>query len=209
MLKGEETRARVLDAAITLINRKGFRNTSVQDIIDQTGVKKGNLYFHFSGKHELGRSLIHEAGGRYFKYLARSITSDDPLGKISDILDAVLAYHRGRGFVGGCIFGNTALEMSDSDQDFSALVRDVFARWQDALAGLLGEAGRMGALPAGIKPEPMARHIVAAMEGSIMMARLHKSEEPIVECIGFIKRLIGMSEGSGESPYRNEEGAPA
>ncbi len=188
----KQTRARVLDAAITLINRKGFRNTSVQDIIDVTGVKKGNLYFHFSSKDELGRSLIREAGDRYFEYLAKSVTSEDPLGKIKDVLGAVLAYHRRRGFVGGCIFGNTALEMGDSDGEFSALVCEVFDRWERVLAGYLGEAGRKGKLPAGIKPGPMARHIVAAMEGSIMMARLRKREEPLVECIGYIKKLLGM-----------------
>ncbi len=192
MSKGEETRARVLDAAVDLINRKGFRNTSIQDIIDETGVKKGNLYFHFAGKDELGRSLIREAADRYFEYLSKSATSEKPLDRIRDVLNAVLRFHRRRGFVGGCIFGNTALEMSDTDREYTAQVRDIFDRWVRILAGYLREAGRAGALPAGIKPEPMARHIVAAMEGSIMMARLHKKEDPIVESIGYIEKLIGI-----------------
>ncbi|MBP7736160.1 MAG: TetR/AcrR family transcriptional regulator [Spirochaetes bacterium] len=192
MTKGEDTRARVLDATVALINRKGFRNTSVQDIIDETGVKKGNLYFHFSSKDGLGRALLREAADRYFEYLSDSVTRSDPLGKIGDILGAVLRYHRGRGFVGGCLFGNTALEMSDTDEEYAVLVREVFDRWVKILARHLREAGKLGQVPPGIKPEPMARHIVAAMEGSIMMARLYKREEPIVECIGYIEKLIGI-----------------
>lgn len=192
MTKGEETRARVLDTAVALINRKGFRNTSVQDIIDETGVKKGNLYFHFSSKDELGRSLMREAADRYFEYLSNSVTSGDPLGKIRDILNAVLRYHRGRGFVGGCLFGNTALEMSDTDEEYAALVREIFDRWVRILAGHLRAAAKTRSLPNGIKAEPMARHIVAAMEGSIMMARLYKREEPIAQCIEYIEELIGI-----------------
>jgi len=192
MKKGEETRARVLDATVALINRKGFRNTSVQDIIDETGVKKGNLYFHFSSKDELGRALMREAADRYFEYLSGSIKSGDPLGKIRDILDAVLRYHRARGFVGGCLFGNTALEMGDTDEEYAGLVREVFDRWASILAEHLRAAAKTGMLPKGTRPEPMARHIVAAMEGSIMMARLYKREEPIVECIGHIEKLIGI-----------------
>ncbi len=192
MTKGEETRARVLDSAMALVNRKGLRNTSMQDIIDETGVKKGNLYFHFAGKDELGRSLIMEASDRYFEYLSKSITSGDPLGKVRDILGAVLRFHRRTGFAGGCIFGNTALEMSDTDGEYAALIRDIFDRWVSILAGYLREAGMMGALSPGIKPEPMARHIVSAMEGSIMMARLYKREGPMVECIGYIEKLIGI-----------------
>jgi len=192
MQKGEETRARILDAAIALINRNGFRNTSIQDIIKETGVKKGNLYFHFSSKDDIGLSIVREARDRYFEYLSKSVTSADPLAKISDILNAVLRYHRRSGFVGGCIFGNIALEMSDTGEEYAALVRDVFDRWVGILAGFLRDAGKAGKLPAGIRPDPMARHIVAAMEGSIMMARLNKREEPIVECIGYIKKLIGI-----------------
>jgi TetR/AcrR family transcriptional regulator, transcriptional repressor for nem operon len=192
MTKGEETRIRVLDSAMALVNRRGLRNTSMQDIIDETGVKKGNLYFHFSGKDELGRSLIMEAADRYFEYLSESITCGDPLGKILDILNAVLRFHRRTGFVGGCIFGNTALEMSDTDAEYAALVQEIFNRWVRILAGYLREAGKTGRLPSGIRPEPMARHIVAAMEGSIMMARLYKREDPIVECIGYIGNLIGI-----------------
>jgi TetR/AcrR family transcriptional regulator, transcriptional repressor for nem operon len=192
MTKGEETRARVIDSTMSIINRKGLRNTSMQDIIDETGVKKGNLYFHFSGKDELCRSLIMEAADRYFEYLSKSITSKDPLGKIRDILNAVLKFHRRTGFVGGCIFGNTALEMSDTDDEYAGMVRDIFDRWVRILAGHLREAGKAGKLPAGVRPEPMAKHIVAAMEGGIMMARLYKREDPIVECIGNIEKLIGI-----------------
>jgi TetR/AcrR family transcriptional regulator, transcriptional repressor for nem operon len=192
MSKGAQTRARVLDTAMALINRRGFRNTSIQDIIDETGVKKGNLYFHFANKEELGLALIREAGDRYFEYLSGRVKSTDPLGKIRDILGAVLAYHRARGFVGGCIFGNTALEMGDADGGYAGLVREVFGRWEQQLAGFLREAEKEGTLPEGVRPGPMARHIVAAMEGSIMMARLYKKEEPIVECIGHVKKLLGM-----------------
>jgi TetR/AcrR family transcriptional repressor of nem operon len=192
MTKGEETRARVLESAMAIVNRKGLRNTSMQDIIDETGVKKGNLYFHFSGKDDLGLSIIREAAERYFEYLSKSLSSKDPLGKIRNILEAVLRFHRRRGFVGGCIFGNTALEMGDTDGEYTVLVKEIFERWVRILAGLLREAGKSGALPAGIRPEPMARHIVSVMEGSIMMARLYKREDPMVESMGYIQKLLGM-----------------
>jgi TetR/AcrR family transcriptional repressor of nem operon len=193
MTKGEETRTRVLDAATAIINRKGFRNTSIQDIINETGVKKGNLYFHFPSKDDLGLSLVREARDHYFDYLSRSIKSSDPVGKISDILNAVLKYHRRSRFVGGCIFGNTALEMSDTDQEYADLIQEIFGRWVEILARYLREAVKAGLLPDGIKPDSMARHIVAALEGSIMMARLYKREEPIVECIGYLKTLLGIT----------------
>ncbi|MBN2161180.1 MAG: TetR/AcrR family transcriptional regulator [Spirochaetes bacterium] len=191
--KGTMTRARVLDRAIALINRKGVGNTSIQDIIDNTGVKKGNLYFHFSSKDELGLSIIMEARDRYFEYLSKSVTSPDPLGKINDVLRAVLEYHRGRGFIGGCIFGNTALEMADSGEEYADLVRDIFDRWTNILAGFIREAKKRGDLPSAVRPASLARHIVAVMEGSIMLARLYKRGDAIEDGIQYIRTLLGMS----------------
>ena len=190
--KGEQTRARVIDAAITIMNRKGINNTSIQDIIDETGVKKGNLYFHFGSKDDLGMNILREAWKNYFNYLTRNIRSPDPRGKINDILRSVLERHRSMGFVGGCIFGNTALEMSDSGTQHAGLVREIFDEWMKLLEGLLGEAGKRGELPDGVRPKPMARFIVSSMEGAIMLARLYKRGDPIEECIANIRRLIGL-----------------
>jgi TetR/AcrR family transcriptional repressor of nem operon len=192
MTKGEETRARILSCTTALINRKGLKQTSMQDIIDETGVKKGNLYFHFQSKDALCLSLIRQAAEDYSEYLAKNIKSSDPREKIIDILNATLTYHRRKKFVGGCIFGNTALEMSDTDETYTELIQEVFDQWVRGFSGHLRAAIKAGLLSDEIKPDSMARHIAAAIEGSIMMARLYKREEPIVECIEYVKTLLGL-----------------
>jgi len=194
MKKGEATRLRILDMARPLINRKGLKDTSIQDIIDETGVKKGNLYFHFPNKDALGLTLIEDAGNQYYDYLLKNIKSpeSDPLGKINDLLNAILRYHRRRKFVGGCIFGNTALEMSDTDKAYTDLVRRVFNKWIDNLVGYLRQAIEAGLLSDEIEPKSMARHIIATMEGSIMLARLYKREAPMIESIRYINTLLRM-----------------
>jgi len=53
MRKGEESRARIIDAAEKLFARKGYAATSVQDILDALGVAKGGFYHYFKTKMEL------------------------------------------------------------------------------------------------------------------------------------------------------------
>jgi len=49
----------ILDAAEQLIQEKGCRQTTLQDIIDRSGLSKGAIYHYVSGKDELfGRILI-------------------------------------------------------------------------------------------------------------------------------------------------------
>ena len=163
--KGEVTRARVIETARWLVNKKGFSNTSINDIIRATGVKKGNLYFHFSSKEELGQAILEDAATEFFQFLSNSLQGDRPLDKLSAFFDSVLEKHRRKNFVGGCIFGNTALEMSDSNPGFSALIRGVFRQWVDVITNLLIEARQCGELDAGISPTLLAKQIVASIEG--------------------------------------------
>lgn len=99
--KGEKTRARVLEAARQLINEKGFRSTSVNDVIRATGVKKGNLYFHFANKEELGVAILEQAHGDFLTFLSDSLQGERPLERLSNFLDAVYEKQRKTKFVGG------------------------------------------------------------------------------------------------------------
>ena len=99
--KGEQTRARVLRAATDLIHQKGFRSTSVNDIIDVTGVKKGALYFHFAGKEALGVAVIEQAHKEFMEFLSNSARGEQPLERLSAMLDAVYERQRKAKFVGG------------------------------------------------------------------------------------------------------------
>lgn len=53
----EDTRALVLDAALSLFTDKGYFNTSVHDIGREAGVSIGSIYHHFGDKEGLARSL--------------------------------------------------------------------------------------------------------------------------------------------------------
>ncbi len=52
------TREQILDAAGRLIHLRGFNNTSVDDILRESGVGKGNLYYYFKSKDELGYAAL-------------------------------------------------------------------------------------------------------------------------------------------------------
>lgn len=190
--KGEMTRARVLKTASSLINSKGFSNTSINDIIQATGVKKGNLYFHFPSKEDLGLAILQEAKRDFFLWVSNSLQGDRPLEKLSNFFDAVLEKHRKTNFVGGCIFGNTALEMSDSNIRFSNSIKEVFREWTAIITELLIEAREAGDLKQEIPASLLAKQIVATIEGGIMMARVSKNGNELQDCLNSLRILLGI-----------------
>ena len=189
--KGEMTRAKVLEKARPLVNRKGFSNTSTNDVVEATGVKKGNLYFHFPSKENLGLSILEKAQKDFFLFLDYSLLGERPLEKIFNFFDAALEIHTKNKFEGGCLFGNTALEMGDTNTRFSKKVDEVFQHWAAVLTDLLVEARKMGDLKTDISPEALAKHIVATIEGGIMMSKVSKKEEDLRDCLQSLRVLLG------------------
>jgi AcrR family transcriptional regulator len=56
--RGEETRARILDAAAAGFAEQGYDGTSVAEICQRAGVSKGAFYHHFSSKQTLFLELL-------------------------------------------------------------------------------------------------------------------------------------------------------
>lgn len=54
----EERRNEILDAAEKLFGEKGFDGTSTNDILNEVGIARGTLYYHFSSKEDILDAMI-------------------------------------------------------------------------------------------------------------------------------------------------------
>ncbi|BBX95051.1 TetR/AcrR family transcriptional regulator [Mycobacterium lacus] len=53
-----DTRQRIQEVARELFLRQGVQRTSLQDIADQLGITKPALYYHFTSREDLVRSIV-------------------------------------------------------------------------------------------------------------------------------------------------------
>jgi AcrR family transcriptional regulator len=49
---------RILDAALSVFTKRGYREASVDEIAEEAETSKGGVYFHFPGKQQLFRALL-------------------------------------------------------------------------------------------------------------------------------------------------------
>jgi TetR/AcrR family transcriptional regulator, transcriptional repressor for nem operon len=190
--KGELTREKILSTAVDIINIKGYSNTSINDIINETGVKKGNIYFHFSSKEKLVKSIILEARKDYLEYLTSRIKGDKPVQKLDSLIFAIYSFHRKKKFTGGCLFGNIALELADLNPEISTTIKEIFNEWISIFSDFLNQAVKEGEIKIRINPAMTARHIIASIEGGIMMSKLSKDGSDMSDCIKSIYLLLGI-----------------
>ncbi|MFF2484646.1 TetR/AcrR family transcriptional regulator [Paenibacillus sp. NPDC058071] len=58
--QSDQTKKRVAEAARALFVQKGYKATSIEDIVAATGGSKGNIYYHFKSKEGLFLHLMEE-----------------------------------------------------------------------------------------------------------------------------------------------------
>ena len=147
----------VLDKVVGVFWSRGFEATSIQDLEEATGLKRGSLYNAFGDK----ATLFHEAFDHYMQQSAvRRVLNNGSNGSARDTIDAILdaVVEEGSKSKKGCLLTNTITELAGRDPGGRRL-RDRIgrptrtgARGADAQgpgpgrpAGILGSAG-LGAL---------------------------------------------------------------
>ncbi|SFJ76368.1 TetR/AcrR family transcriptional regulator [Caulobacter sp. UNC279MFTsu5.1] len=117
----------------------GFEGASLSVISQRTGLGKGSLYNFFpGGKEEMGAAVL-AAIDAWFEaeVFAPLRAAGDPRAAITAMRAAVDAYFRSGRRV--CLVGAFALD--NVRERFPGQVRDYFAAWRDALAGMLERGG--------------------------------------------------------------------
>jgi TetR/AcrR family transcriptional regulator, transcriptional repressor for nem operon len=179
----------ILDAAARVINAQGFSHTSVEDLIQATGLSgKSHFYHYFPSKEALGIAVIDRQFER-FTERGLAILSEpmiEPIDRLGLFIDTLVALQRERDGGTGSPFGNLAGELADSHEGFRRRLDDVFTRWSEQLVALLRELG--ASLRDGVDIVRLARFIIASLEGGMLMTR--------------VTRDIGVMEGIGEDLKR-------
>src|SRR6202035_2621947 len=114
MTKGEQTRRKIVEAAAPIFNKKGYEGSSLSELMEATGLKKGGIYRHFSSKEELAAEAFdytwEAAQKARLRDLDEQATGPQKLKQmIANFID-----HR-PGVAGGCPVLNTAVDADNGN----------------------------------------------------------------------------------------------
>jgi TetR/AcrR family transcriptional repressor of nem operon len=193
---GRQTREAIIAAAVKLMHLKGYQATSLDDVLRESGVGKGNFYYHFKSKEDLGYAILDEVIASFLGRTLDPCFSDTTprLAQIRCFLGRVLAAQRERNCVGGCALGNLASELSDVHEGFRARLASVFSAWRERLTSVLTEAQANGAVAPECRPEAVAHFLVASLEGAILMTKLTKDIGVMERCVEELGRYLTLYE---------------
>lgn len=75
--EAEERRNEILDTAEKLFGEKGFDGTSTNDILNEIGIARGTLYYHFKSKEDILDAMIERQTGRLIANASEIVKKKD------------------------------------------------------------------------------------------------------------------------------------
>lgn len=172
MSKGEQTRQRILERAAPLLNRHGFANAPVSEIMRVTGLQKGGLYNHFASKEELSLAafdLMMERINQRVYETHRSKTS--PLEQLLAHIELVAGGHTV--MEGGCPILNSIVESDDANPALRERVRGVLERWRGFLSRIIAEGIVRGEIRPDVNPDEVATLLISMLEGAQLLGNFY------------------------------------
>jgi TetR/AcrR family transcriptional repressor of nem operon len=176
--KGEETRQEIIRKAAPIFNRKGYDGAALSDLMRATGLEKGGIYRHFDSKEELAADAFDHA---WKIAIDTRFEGTQQIPNTVDRLKQIVRNYRDRrtGLVpGGCPLLNTAIDSDDGNPRLRAKARQALSSLLDRLQSIAEEGQRRGEVRADVDSAKLATLIASTLEGSIMVSRLQKKEEP-------------------------------
>jgi TetR/AcrR family transcriptional regulator, transcriptional repressor for nem operon len=176
MTKGALSKEHIIAASVPVFNTKGYTGTSLQDIIDSTGFKKGGIYRHFSSKEELAAAAFQQAYKEIKKAYTGSYNSNDTADlRLTQFLTRLKTFMAKPPVKGGCPILNTATETDDTNEALRQLVRKAALDWEQILIGIFEDGKKTKRFSGKTDPTKEARFFIASIEGAIMLCKLHRS----------------------------------
>ena len=185
----------ILEVATRLMAVQGYHRTPLDDVLRESGAGKGNFYHYFRSKEDLGYAILDRLFDRFEARTLAPIFGDhtrDPLAQVEAFLDEVLATQRARNCVGGCPIGNLATELADAHEGFRQRLASGFEQWRQYLAAALTRARALGVLAPDVDPEALARFLVAAIEGAILLGKVQRDIRVMEHCVAELRRHLGL-----------------
>jgi AcrR family transcriptional regulator len=188
------TRARLLDAAMTVVAEHGVSRATSRQIATAAGVNLQAITYHFGSKDDLVAQALVHAVRRWTQPVRDALTglAEDPVGRLFTLTGMLLdALDAARDAIPAYLEAMAAASRQPELRDsVRALVDDL----REDLATALHEMKEAGLLADWVDPEVMAALVVAAGDGFVLHAAVDPERfDPDVTLQQVIQLLLSAS----------------
>ena len=187
-------RAKLMDAAVAMIRKKGFCATTVDDLCHHAGVTKGAFFHHFPSKEALGVAAADHWSNMTGELFAAAPYHDhaDPLHRVLGYIDYRKSILQGDLPEFTCLVGTMVQEVYDTAFAIREACRASIFGHAETLEADIAEAIERCGVKADWTPKSLALHTQAVLQGAFILAKANGGPEAAADSIDHLKRYVSL-----------------
>ena len=166
--KGEKTRAGIVECAGRLFYEHGYEGTSFSDIVEASGLFRGNIYHYFKTKDEILRAVIEAHLEVYRGMMAKwDAENDDAKVRLVAFVDMITG-RKAELVEFGCPIGSLNTELAKDRRDLQQTASALFDLFRDWLTVCFKQLGK------GAESESLALHLLGRAQGVAVISHVYR-----------------------------------
>jgi TetR/AcrR family transcriptional repressor of nem operon len=188
--RATDAREKLLKAGTELFRRCGYVATTVDEICARAGVTKGAFFHHFASKEALAETCLRQwnCQGAAMDEAAPFQALDDPLEKVLGCMDYYYSLFTNPKILKSCLAGTTVQEIAETHPALREAAQACFVNLENRFKALLDEACRSERKS--LDTASLATFWLAAVQGSLLLAKASRDESVIRDSLGHVKEYI-------------------
>lgn len=155
----------------------GYAGSSLDALLEATGIGKASFYAAFGSKHDLYLKALKLRSGEVLSFFLSRLEQRDVKRAVREVLHGVATAALEDDAHAGCLLTNAANEVCAFDADARAIVGDTFQLIEDAFYRALQRARADGSLKSGKNPRALARFFLATIQGLRVLGKVQPAPE--------------------------------
>lgn len=179
----------VLDQAVETFWSKGYEATSIQDLVEATGLHRGSLYAAFGSKQALFLTVLDRYNNVVVQRLLE-LLDQEPSGRaaIRSFFAAVIEHILTAGPLRGCLVTNSAVERGLCDPETVVKVSSCLQRLEQGFRRTLERMRAAGELREGADLRALSRHLTSVLQGLLVIGKVRPEREVLEDIVA-----VGLS----------------
>jgi len=166
-MKGDRTRAAILERAVDLASLEGLEGLTIGRLAEDLCMSKSGLFAHFGSKEELQLATVEAAGERFIAEAFRpALDAPRGLPRLTAIAQAWLDYVKRGVFPGGCFFAAASFEFDSRNGPVRDAIVSRMNQWLGAIEKAVEMAKEEGHIDAGVDAAQVAFEMNAIFFGA-------------------------------------------
>jgi len=169
-----------LSKAMHVFWERGFSETSIDDLVEATGVSRYGLYSVWEDKRGIFLAALDKYKADQISFMLAELETDcASRAAVENFFNFFALTAKDKNSTKGCLFANTAMEFGTADKQVAQRVTKHFRRLEGAFKRALIRARETGEVPDSFDPASGAIMLAGIAQGLLVMVRAGEPHKKI------------------------------